>query len=286
VALVGGDLYFSSGNQVWKRSVTGSITVVAGTGASGFSGDGGPATSATFDSVGPLVRLANGTIFVADGLNHRIRKISPSGIVTTVVGTGTAGFNGDGSGPSVQLNFPRGLLLKDPTTIWITDSFNDRIRAYDLTTHNVTTILGGGSTAPANGVAASNVNFGELIDVDVTATGEPVVIERLTGRVWTVNSGVLSLSLDSLNDPRRLVRAPDGSYLVTERGGNRVWRIPVIGSPSVVAGTGDPTVVAAGPDADPATLVDLFQPWEIWADATGFWFSDDVGKLIRRVDWD
>ena len=112
----------------------------------------------------------------------------------------------------------------------------------------------------------------------------PVFIDRDGGSVWRVEGGQLNLLLSGLSSPRRLAKAPDGSILVTDISAHRVWKIPASAAPFVVAGTGNP-VAAPGPDADPATSMDLFRPWEVIADATGFWIGEHDGRFVRRVTW-
>ena len=281
-----GSWYFAAGSQLWKRTVTGVYEVIAGTGTAGYSGDGGLAAAAKLKGVGPLVRLSDGTIYFSDSSNNRVRMIDPSGIISTVAGTGVAGFSGDGGlATSAQFAFPRGLALQNGTTLLIADAFNGRLRSLDLSTGIVTTVAGGGLATPVSGVTATAAVFTELLDVDVAANGDPIFVDKTGGSVWKVESGQLLLALSGLNSPRRITKTPDGSFLVVERGGRRVWRIPLSGFPSVVAGTGNAAVTSPGPDGTPATAVDLFAPWEVWADALGFWISENAGKSVRRILW-
>src|SRR5262245_10120014 len=74
----------------------GTIVTVAGNGIAGFSGDGGQSTNASLNLMQNVVVARDGTLFIADWQNHRIRKVSPTGIISTAAGTGTAGFSGDG----------------------------------------------------------------------------------------------------------------------------------------------------------------------------------------------
>ena len=90
-----GNLYVSSGGRIRKINTLGIITTIAGTGSSGYSGDGGPATSAMM-SQGGIDIDASGNIYLADETNYAIRKISASGIITTIAGTGVLGFSGEG----------------------------------------------------------------------------------------------------------------------------------------------------------------------------------------------
>src|ERR1039458_6868125 len=103
-----GNVYFGSLQSIFKVDLSGSLTRIAGTGRAGYSGDGGPATAAQFQYPDGIVADPQGNLYVSDRSVHVIRRISSSGIVSTIAGTGTAGFLGDG-GPATaaQLNLDR-----------------------------------------------------------------------------------------------------------------------------------------------------------------------------------
>ncbi len=126
----GGFVLADTGNNRIRRvSPTGTITTVAGTGTAGFSGDGGPATAAQITGPRGITSLPDGTILFPDSGNHRVRQISPAGIVTTVAGSGTAGFSGDG-GPALaaQLNLPFSVSPLAGGGFLIADAGNGRVR--------------------------------------------------------------------------------------------------------------------------------------------------------------
>jgi sugar lactone lactonase YvrE len=124
-----GNLYVSVGHRVRKVDPSGLITTVAGNGSDGFSGDGGPATSASLNAPSGLAIDAAGNLYIADKWNHRIRKVDISGIITTVAGDGTRGFGGDG-GPAIDayLNSPVGVAVDADGNLYIADLNNSRIR--------------------------------------------------------------------------------------------------------------------------------------------------------------
>jgi sugar lactone lactonase YvrE len=133
-----GNLYVADffNDRIRKIAPDGAITTFAGTGERGYGGDGGPAGLASFYGPNDLVIDSKGNVYVADVNNHRVRKISaePPHTVTTLAGTGTRGYSGDG-GPATQaqLNLPRGLALSpDESTLYVTDSLNGRVRAISL----------------------------------------------------------------------------------------------------------------------------------------------------------
>src|SRR5437660_742095 len=104
------------------------ITTVAGTGAAAYSGDGGPATLAALDFTLGVAADGAGDLFIADGVNNRIRKVSPAGVITTVVGTGSAGYSGDGSpAAAAQLRFPADVVVDGAGDLYIADHGNSRV---------------------------------------------------------------------------------------------------------------------------------------------------------------
>ena len=136
------DDYF---NQVFKVDTSGTITRVAGTGTPGYSGDGGLATDAELNLVGAIAIDPVGNILLADEMNQRVRKVDASGYISTVAGTGTAGFSGDGGAAiSAELDSPRGLAVGPSNTFYISDSANHRIRRVD-SGGNITTVAGNGT---------------------------------------------------------------------------------------------------------------------------------------------
>ena len=126
-----GNLYIADtdNNRIRKVSPNGIITTVAGNGIAGFGGDNGPASQAQLNHPEGVAVDASGNLYIADTGNNRIRKVSPNGIITTVAGTGIAGFSGDG-GPATQaqLNQPEGVAVDASGNLFIADTDNDRIR--------------------------------------------------------------------------------------------------------------------------------------------------------------
>lgn len=116
-------------NRIRKVDTNGIITTVAGTGSPGFGGEGGPATQAQLNTPFRIVLDSMGSLYIVDTGNHRIRKIDVSGIITTVVGTGSPGFSGDG-GPATQaqLHGPVGLTLDSTGNLYIAEDGNHRVR--------------------------------------------------------------------------------------------------------------------------------------------------------------
>jgi len=124
-----GELFFCSGNSVLKMDMNGILTRVAGTGQNGYSGDGGMASSAQLGWPAGLALDDAGNLYIAENANHRVRKVSPSGIISTVAGNGSAGYSGDGGqAVNAQLNFPIGLAVDMSGNLYIADTGNHRVR--------------------------------------------------------------------------------------------------------------------------------------------------------------
>jgi sugar lactone lactonase YvrE len=131
-----------------SRDVSGTVRFVTGTqpGAKRFSGDGGPAVEAQLNFPGAVAVDEQGHVYIADTMNHRIRKVDAnSGLITTIAGTGQKRWSGDG-GPAVAaaLNEPTALALDQKGRLYIADQSNHRVRRLDLDTGIITTVAGTG----------------------------------------------------------------------------------------------------------------------------------------------
>ncbi|WP_455770864.1 RICIN domain-containing protein [Streptomyces collinus] len=116
-------------SRVRKVTADGTISTLAGSGTAGFGGDDGPAASAKLNLPLGVVVDNSGTLYVSDYHNHRVRKVTAEGTISTLAGSGTAGFGGDG-GPaaSAKLNYPFGLAVDCVDTLYIADHINNRVR--------------------------------------------------------------------------------------------------------------------------------------------------------------
>jgi sugar lactone lactonase YvrE len=126
-----GSLYIgdSGRHRVLKLAPEGRLLTVAGTGTAGFSGDGGPASAAQLNGPWGLAMDRRGILSIADASNHRVRRVTPEGIISTTAGTGTPGFSGDG-GPAMlaRLDRPLDLTVDSHGNLFLVDSLNGRVR--------------------------------------------------------------------------------------------------------------------------------------------------------------
>ncbi|MEA2466972.1 MAG: hypothetical protein QOJ57_1098 [Thermoleophilaceae bacterium] len=176
-------------NRIRRVAADGTITTVAGTGAAGFSGDGGPATAAGIVDPSGVAYTADGGYLIADTTNQRVRKVAPDGTITTVAGTGTAGFSGDG-GPATaaQLNAPVRVAVAADGSYLIADRSNHRVRrvAADGT---ITTVAGTGTAGfSGDGGPATAAALNNPFGVAFSGGGDFLIADTTNNRVRYVDA--------------------------------------------------------------------------------------------------
>jgi cysteine-rich repeat protein len=283
---------------------TGVVTTVAGTGAAGFSGDDGPATSAQLSRPGGVVVDGLGNLFIADTGNHRIRRVEAStGVITTVAGTGVAGSSGDG-GPatSAQLTEPAGLAVDGLGNLFIADTGNHRIRRVDATTGVMATVAGTGAAGSSgDGGPAANAALNMPWRVAVGGAGHLYIADTMNHRIRRVDAvtafittvagtGAAGFGGDGgpaisalLDHPRGVAVDGLGHLYIADTVNHRIRRVDAAtGLITTVAGTGE---AGFSGDDGPATIALLEIPWHVAVDRFGHLFIADMGnQRIRRVD--
>jgi trimeric autotransporter adhesin len=174
-------------------AATGVITTVAGTGTAGFGGDGGAATAAQLYYPSDVAVDTLGNLIVADDSNHRVRMVAAAtGVITTVAGTGTAGFSGDaGMAAEAQLNYPTGVALDAVGRVFIADSYNSRVRMVDPSTGVITTVAGTGVSGFAgDGGPATEAWVSYPVGVHVDGAGNLLIVDGGNHRIRVVESGI------------------------------------------------------------------------------------------------
>ena len=289
-------------NRVFKVDLAGTLTVVAGNGTPGFSGDGGPATSARLNFPFEVAVDPADNLLIADLGNQRIRKVDPTGIITTVAGDGTSSFSGD-SGPatSASLANPYGIAADSSGNFFIADSGNNRIRKVELATGIITTIAGNGiSGFSGDGGPATSASLGQPRRVAVDAAGNLFIADRgnqrirkvdpITGIITTVaGNGTRGFSGDggpatgaSLADPYGIAVGSSGNLFIADLYNQRIRKVDPAGIITTVAGNG--TSGFSG-DGGPATSASLSFPLGVAVDSSGNLFIADLANhRIRKVD--
>ena len=240
-----GNLYIAdrSNHRIRKVDSTGTISTIAGTGTEGFSGDGGAATAAEIDSPWGVVVDGAGNLYFADSDNHRIRKVDTAGTISTIAGTGTEGFSGDGgAATAAQLSAPRGVALDGAGNLYIADTDNHRIRKVD-TAGTISTIAGTGT-------------------------------EGFSG-----DGGAATAA--QLNSPSGVALDGAGNLYIADAHNHRIRKVDTTGTISTIAGTG--TSGFSG-DGGAATTAQLNQPEGVAVDGAGnLYIADTYNDRIRLL---
>ncbi|MFH1568234.1 MAG: hypothetical protein ABIL09_09575, partial [Gemmatimonadota bacterium] len=303
---VGGDtsgvLYIAdTGNHRIRRvsADRDTISAWAGTGTAGYAGDGAAATAARLNSPFGIFAMPDGTVYVADTGNHVIRRITAAGVITTVAGTGTAGFAGDSSAASsARLNSPRGVYVTSGGIIYIADTGNHRIRRVSAT-GTITTYAGTGTAGYAGDGGRARA---------ARLSGPEGVLADTAGRVWVVDTGnhrIRAIAADSvittlagtaapgfsgdgdlpgnaqLAFPRSAAADSSGNLYVADRFNHRIRRIHAAGNITTLAGDGS---LAFGGDGGPANLARLGSPGGLYLDRTGsLYIADRDNHRVREI---
>ncbi len=249
VADAAGNIYVSDNANQRIRKITpaGIISTYAGSGAYGFSGDGGPATAAALRDPSRMAIDGAGNIYFADANNHRIRMITPAGIISTVAGNGTAAFAGDG-GPATaaSLSTPLGVGFDGFGNMYIADAMNHRVRKVN-TAGMISTYAGNGSSVasgdggPAtaagidyiNGITVDgscNVYFTDWNQHTVRKINVLGTISRVVGNGTPGFSGDGGAAVSAqLNGPNNLVFDHAYNLYIPEYHNNRIRRVANLG---------------------------------------------------------
>jgi uncharacterized protein (TIGR03437 family) len=291
-----GNLYIAdSGHNRIRRVSNGVITTVAGIGTCCFSGDNGPPASAqVYGPKGVAVDSA-GSLYIADSLNNRIRKVS-NGVTTTVAGNGTQGFSGDnGPATSAQLNSPAGVAVDSAGNLYIADTWNNLIRK--VSGGVITTLAGiGASGFSGDNGPATRAQLANPVGVAVDSDGDLYLADNWNHRVRKVSNGVITtvagnavigFSGDNgpaasaqLVDPKGVAVDSAGNLYIADGVGSRIRKVSS-GVISTVAGNG---TYGLGGDHGPAASAQLWDPTGVVVDSAGNLYIADTGNnCVRKV---
>ncbi len=246
----------SYNHSVVKIDSDGYLTRIAGNGSKGFNGDGKPATESSLFFPHDVRIDSKGNIYIADAMNHRIRKVDGDGILTTVAGTGVPGYSGDGGlAVHAQLNTPYGILLDRDDNLLIGDSENHVIRRVG-SDGIIRTIAGSGQRGyDGDGGPALSAKFDAPQSMAIDSQGRIYIDDEHNNaiRVLDLDGTVRTLvgtrgpgfsgdggpaHLAQIADPENILIRRDGSVLITARDNSRVRAISPDGVISTFAGRG------------------------------------------------
>ena len=292
-------LIADQGNHRIRKVEGGNIRTVAGSGTSGYAGDGGSATNARLSYPIAVSERADGSIAISDQNNHRVRLVSPSGVITTVAGTGAGGYNGDSiPGSQASLNRPAGVAFAGSDCL-IADLDNERLRALDNCAGNgtITTVAGiadsftgdgwpalaGVLEGPADAIedAVGNIYIADSADNRIRRISTNGLIETFAGTGQPgFADGPASQAL--FKQPHRLAFDAQGNLLVLDNGNRRLRRINLSDlRVTTVAGTGD---WGSTGDNGPASNATFMFPLGLAVDTAGrIYIADGSARRVRVI---
>jgi sugar lactone lactonase YvrE len=299
-----GNVYIGEAfSRVRKVAPDGNISTVAGTGISGFSGDGGPATAAKLSWPGSLAIDAAGSLYIADLYNLRIRKVTRDGIITTVAGNGQGqgpgfgGYSGDG-GPATlaQLGSPSGIALDSRGNLYIADEINGRVRR--VTADGVIeTVVGPQVPGQSQRLNPTGLAFDQAGNLYVADNAALVIwkvaadgtISRIAGRgIPPGDAGTCTPALSAAFGQALAVAVDHrGNIYIADAAANKVRVVNSNRILSTIAGSGIHGAfgaVGAVGDGGPATSATLGGPPDIAVDDQGdLYIADEANMRVRKV---
>lgn len=294
-----GNMYIADGanNRIRKINTSGIISTVAGTGATGSSGDGGPATSARLNSPSDIAFDAAGNMYIADYLNNRIRKVDASGVITTYAGTGTVGSSGDGGLATVaKLFHPQSMVIDDSGRLYFCDEGNDRIRMIN-SSGIITLYAGSGSSGLGDGGLATSASLFRPGGIAINRFGNIIFSDAQNHRIREINAagiintiagtGVAGFSGDSglatsakINQSSSLCIDEIGNIYIADVNNRRIRKIDTFGNISTVAGNGS---VGFSGDGGPAIDARLNGPSGVCISNRALFIGDAVNNRVRAI---
>jgi trimeric autotransporter adhesin len=287
-----GNLYLAEfdENRIRKVSASGIITTVAGNGNYGYSGDMGAAPLAQLNNPWGVAADSFGNIYIADSANSRVRKVSPGGIITTVAGTGSYGYSGDG-GPASNaiLSYPEGVAVDAADNLYIADTYNGRVRKVS-TDGIITTVVSGGTGNMRPFVGAVAVDqSGNMFIADgdsqvwkVSPSGTATVFAGNGTRGYSGDNGAATSA--QLSSPWGVGVDSSGSVYIADYTNQRIRKVSPSGIISTVAGNGSFGYSGTDGDNGPATSAKLYEPTGVCVDASGsIYIANYGGNNIRKV---
>ncbi len=305
--------------RIRKIDAKGVITTVAGNGhvsrlqdgipVGSYSGDGGLATEAALGNPSGITLDSKGNLYISDTFNHRIRKLSPNGIITTVAGTGKAGFDGDGgTATKARLFFPYDVKADAKGNLYIADTQNERIRKIDAK-GIITTIAGTGQPGfDGDGDPALKAKLNIPISLDVDSKGNLYIADEQNHRIRRIGpNGIITTIAGSgpvggdggfsgdggpatqarLKWPGGMADDGEGGLFFSDRGNHRIRYVDRRGIITTIAGNGRGQIwrlFHGYGDKAPALQASLAHPRGLFLDRKGnLYIADGGNDRIRMI---
>ncbi len=276
------------------------ITTVAGCDSSGYNGDNIPATNAKLANPYAVTIDGIGNLYIADGYSHRIRKVDVTGMITTIAGTNTSGYNGDNIlATNAQLFHPTSVTCDHSGNVYFADAFNNRVRMIKASTGIITTVAGNGGTGyNGDNIAATSATvddphvisidtFGNLYITDfnnyrVRKVDNTGIITTIAGTGIAGYSGDDSMATNAqINRPYGIVADNFGNIYFSDYEANTVRKIDRFGIITKFAGTG---ALGFNGDNITADTAKLYHPCGLAADANNIYIADGYNTRVRIVN--
>jgi sugar lactone lactonase YvrE len=280
-----GNVYIADriNDRVRKVTPGGTITTFAGTGETGFTNDGEPATTAELNKPEDVAVDWRGNVYIADTGNQRIRRVSPDGTITTFAGSGRYGFSGDrGPATKASLAEPIAVAVDRRGNVYIGDWRNSRVRK--VSGGRITTLAGTGRRGfSGDGGPATKAQLKEAHAVTVDAKGNVYIADgprvRKVSPDGTINT--IAGAAGELTFPEGVAVDAKGNVYISDFGDNQVKKVSRSGKLTTIAGT---IRMGFAGDGGPALLARLSHPAGIAIDAKGNIFVADFGNSrVRRI---
>ena len=282
---------------------SGIITIIAGSGVAGYSGDGGSATIAQLNTPSGVYLDQQGNVYIADSSNDVIRRVdAQTNFITTVAGTGTAGYAGDGGlATSAQLNYPTDLAVDAAGDIFIADYQNQCVREVNARSGTITTVAGNGIAGySGDGGGATTAELNYPAGIALGPTGDLFIADYANNRIRraSLQSGTITTVAGNgtggysgdggaatnaeLNMPSGVFVDQAGDIFIADSANNLVRRVDAgTGVIATVAGDG---IAGLSGDGNAATSAELSYPLGVALDASGqIWIADSANNRIRQV---
>ena len=279
-----GNIFFTDGSNNVIRRITrsGIISTIAGVGSAGYNGDTINAKTAKLDYPRSIDIDYSGNIYFTDEGNNRVRKINKDGIITTLIGSATKSFSGDGGkANNATINYPASIKVDKLGNIYFFDKSNFRIRKIS-TNGIISTVAGNGTQGNSgDGGAAVNAQLGYTIYIALDNNMNLVLLDQSYGVIKKINSnGIISnfISSISYNDINIDL---DGNLVCSNYNSSKIFKINTQKTITIFAGTG---LRYSSGDGNQAANSEIY-PSNIFVDPNmNIYFSDNLNHLVRKID--